>query len=99
MWYKAFSVYLTLRQGVNILFQDVDLVWFRDPFPYFHSFIAQHPNLETLAFFSDDGQRSKRYTPFYANSGFYYLLHHPRSLYFTYSIMIAMDAIQVRDME
>ena len=26
------------------------------------------------AFFSDDGQRSLRYAPFYANSGFYYLL-------------------------
>jgi hypothetical protein len=25
------------------------------------------------AFFSDDGQRSLRYSPFYANSGFYYL--------------------------
>lgn len=42
MWYKAFSIYLILREGINILFQDVDLVWFRDPFPYFHDYISQH---------------------------------------------------------
>ncbi len=44
---------------------------------------------------SDDGQRSMRYTPFYANSGFYYLLSTERSVYFTWSIMTAMDSIQV----
>ena len=47
------------------------------------------------AFFSDDGQRSMRYTPFYANSGFYYLVASERSEYFAWSIMAAMDAIQV----
>ena len=93
MWYKAFSVYLVLRHGYHVLFQDVDLVWFRDPFPYFHRYSEEHR--DALGFFSDDGQRSKRYTPFFANSGFYYLQSHERSLYFTWSIMIAMDAIQV----
>lgn len=48
------------------------------------------------AFFSDDGQRSMRYTPFYANSGFYYLVANERSTYFAWSIMAAMDAIQVQ---
>jgi hypothetical protein len=80
MWYKAFSVYLILRMKINVLFQDADLVWFKDPFPYFHSYgkdsegnviIKNSEHIE--AFFSDDGQRSLRYSPFYANSGFYYL--------------------------
>ena len=80
MWYKAFSVYLLLRLKVNVLFQDADLVWFKDPFPYFHNYgkdefgnvvIPGSDHIE--AFFSDDGQRSLRYSPFYANSGFYYL--------------------------
>ena len=44
----------------------MDLVWFKDPFPYFHNYIetarahsasGAHPD----AFFSDDGQRSLRY--------------------------------------
>lgn len=95
MWYKAFCIYLVLRQKINVLFQDVDLVWFREPFQYFQEYLAQHPETETEGFFSDDGQRSKRYTPFFANSGFYYLLATPRSEYFAWSIMIAMDAIQV----
>ena len=28
MWYKAFSVWMLLRMGFHVLFQDVDLVWF-----------------------------------------------------------------------
>ena len=79
MWYKAFALFLILRMDINVLFQDVDLVWFKDPFPYFHDYIKSS-NEKTLltgsnieGFFSDDGQRSLRYAPFYANSGFYYL--------------------------
>lgn len=92
MWYKAFSVHFILSQGINILFQDLDLVWFREPMAYFHDYMKANG---VEGFFSDDGQRSKRYTPFYANSGFYYLLATEKSVYFTWSIMIAMDAIQV----
>ena len=42
MWYKAFSVYLLLRLKINVLFQDADLVWFRDPFPYFQQVIKEN---------------------------------------------------------
>ncbi len=103
MWYKAFSVYVLLTLDIHVLFQDVDFVWFRDPFPSFTTLQSidikkigngnpQHP---IEAFFSDDGQRSKRYAPFFFNSGFYYLLSTPRSKYFGYSIITAFDAIQV----
>lgn len=101
MWFKAFSIYLVLRRGINILFQDIDLVWFKDPMPYFHKFRADNKNKSDVtgsyieAFFTDDGQRSMRYTPFYANSGFYYFTASERSEYFAWSIMIAFDAIQV----
>jgi hypothetical protein len=101
MWYKAFSVYLVLRMRMNILFQDADLVWFKDPFPYFHNYLnsTREKSLKSgsfvEAFFADDGQRSLRYAPFYANSGFYYLVASPRSEYFTWTIMTAFDAVQV----
>lgn len=101
MWYKAFSIYLVLRKGINVLFQDIDLVWFKDPMPYFHEYIRKHKARSDMtgsyieAFFTDDGQRSMRYTPFYANSGFYYFVASERSEYFAYSIMIAFDAVQV----
>ena len=101
MWYKAFSVYLLCRLRINVLFQDVDLVWFKDPFPYFKAFIAKAQAKSQLsgsfpeAFFSDDGQRSLRYSPFFANSGFYYLIASERSEWFAYSVMTAFDAVQV----
>ena len=101
MWYKAFSIFLILREGINILFQDVDLVWFKDPFPYFHEYIFNHTERSKLTgyspegFFSDDGQRTHRYTPYYANSGFYYLLSNQRTINFAWSIMQAFDTVQV----
>jgi hypothetical protein len=98
MWYKAFSVWLVLRAGYNVLFQDVDLVWFRDPFPYFKAYIeeaiatsstGQHPD----GFFSDDGQRGLRYSPFFANSGFYYLLANSKTIHFAWTILTAFDTL------
>jgi hypothetical protein len=110
MWYKAFSVYLLMRERVNVLFQDVDLVWFKDPFPYFHQFLknqsASAPMTSKIkdeggrvagvqAFFTDDGNRSKRYSPLFFNSGFYYLVYSSAAEYFSWSIMTAFDAVQV----
>lgn len=102
MWYKAFSVHVVLRLGFNVLFQDVDLVWFKKPYDYFHS--LRNQSLERFphalssqieAFFSDDGQRSLRYTPFFANSGFYYMISSPRSVYLSWAIMLSFDNVQL----
>jgi hypothetical protein len=101
MWYKAFSVHLLTARGINILFQDVDLVWFRNPFEYFKEYIATAKKRSIMTgshpegFYSDDGQRSLRYSPFFANSGFYYLLGGPKAAYLAWSIMISFDAVQV----
>jgi hypothetical protein len=100
MWYKAFSIFLLLRMDINVLFQDIDIVWFQNPFKYFRDYLAKfdaefHTTGSFIeAFFSDDGQRSMRYTPFYANSGFYYLRANRRSEYFAWSLMTAFDAVQ-----
>lgn len=93
MWYKAFSLWLSLDRGYNVLFQDLDLVWFKNPFEFF----KEHRNSsqgEITAFLSDDGQRSLRYTPFYANSGFYYIVSTPSNINFAYSVMTAFDILQ-----
>jgi hypothetical protein len=100
MWFKAFSVWLTLRVGMNVIFQDVDLVWFKEPYSYFREYgeraaTAHHNGEQPDAYFSDDGQRgSIRYSPFYANSGFYYLRNNPKTLYFAYSVMTSFDTMQ-----
>lgn len=90
MWYKAFSVWLVMRLRFNVLFQDVDLVWFRDPFPYLHSFKSP-VGLRVDSFWQDDGQRGIRYTPFYGNSGFYYVRWSPRTEHWAWSVVTAYD--------
>ena len=45
-----------------------------DPFPYFQE-------LDEDILFMDDGARTPRYTPFFVNSGFYYVKHNERTLY------------------
>lgn len=100
MWYKAFSVWLILKLGYNVLFQDVDIIWFKDPFPYFHDSIRKfreaHPTKSPPeAFLSDDGQRTTvRYAPFYANSGFYYLVSNPKTVNLAWNIMSSFDVMQ-----
>ena len=94
MWYKSFSVWILLKMRFNVLFQDVDLVWFKEPFSYFasHSHVGQ---TQTDAFFSDDGQRGLRYAPFYANSGFYFLKANSRTEYLAWLTLLAFDSVKV----
>eukprot|EP01041_Mallomonas_annulata_P006168 gene6168-12500_t len=68
------SVYLALAAGFDVLFQDVDLVWMRDPRPLLQAMVHD-------AVFMDDGARTPRFTPFFANTGFYYLRHNARALH------------------
>lgn len=74
MWFKTTSVYLALTAGYEVLFQDVDLVWLKNPIAYLQS-------LSGDMIFMDDGARTPRYTPFFVNSGFYYVKHNPKTLY------------------
>jgi hypothetical protein len=74
MWLKITSVYIALTSGYNVLFQDTDLVWFRNPIPYLEK-------MKEDITFMDDGARSPRFTPFFANSGFYYMKYNKRVLY------------------
>jgi len=80
MWFKTTSVFLALNAGFDVLFQDVDLVWIADPIPYLRS-------LDYDVSFMDDGARTPRYTPFFVNSGFYYMKHNARTLFFMEKMM------------
>jgi hypothetical protein len=99
MWYKSFSLWILLKMNYNVLFQDVDLVWFINPFPYFYNnnrnnIRNNNNNSSTDGFFSDDGQRGLRYAPFYANSGFYFLKSNQRTVYFSWLVLCAYDSIK-----
>lgn len=94
MWYKAFSLHVLLRMGFHVLFQDVDLVWFKDPFPHLHRNMQNdRGEFEYEAYLSDDGARAIRYSPFFANSGFYYLRSTESTRSFSYSVMLGFDIL------
>lgn len=73
MWLKVTAVYVALAAGYDVLFQDTDIVWFRNPLP-----LLQKVTVDTT--FMDDGARTIRFTPFFENSGFYFLRYNPRTL-------------------
>ena len=80
MWFKTTSVFLATSCGFDALFQDVDLVWTQNPIPYLRS-------LDADISFMDDGARTPRYTPFFVNSGFYFVKYNARTMYFQEKMM------------
>jgi hypothetical protein len=68
MWLKTFSVYIALEAGADVLFQDVDNVWNEDPIPALRA-ASERYNTQWM----DDGARTRRFAPYFANSGFFYL--------------------------
>ena len=67
MWLKVTSVYIALAAGFDVIFQDADLVWIKDPVPILHSF------KDYDMIFMDDGARTPRFTPLFTNTGFYFV--------------------------
>jgi len=86
------SVYSCLRLGVDVLFQDADVVWWRDPRPFFRASGGSGAPVHNSAdghdaYFQNDGARSQRYSPFSANTGFYYLRSTPRANYLMHDLL------------
>ncbi len=65
--YKNAIIYDMLQLGVNVLFQGVDLVWFKDPLPY----LLEHSNSFDILAMHDGINPLHR--PYFANSGFMYI--------------------------
>jgi len=103
---------------VDFLFQDVDVLWYKNPLPYFHnksSPIAHFDayfqvrfcscrryhgrvDCDALSYASffvlqDDGSRSLRFSPFCANSGFYFIRHNERTQYFLTALLMQSDLV------
>ncbi|MDJ0869984.1 MAG: putative nucleotide-diphospho-sugar transferase [Myxococcota bacterium] len=71
---KTAIVQDVMSLGYDVLFQDVDLVWRKDPLPY-----LLQPSLRDLdALFMHDGPH-RIYAPLHANSGFFLLRNTPAS--------------------
>ncbi|KAH8074640.1 nucleotide-diphospho-sugar transferase [Aureococcus anophagefferens] len=59
------------------------------PLPYF----AEIADDQVDTFWMDDGARSSRYTPWYANSGFYFLRANERVVFFMHRLLMSYDVI------
>lgn len=68
MFMKQFSVHLALELKRDVLFQDLDVTWLKNPMED----LAKSSEMFDVQI-QDDGARNERFQPYWANSGFYYL--------------------------
>lgn len=90
MMAKVFCVHLLTQLDFNVLFQDVDVVWHRNPLDYFLNEVAGDFDL----YFQDDGAHSVRYAPYSPNTGFYFVRAVDRTRYFFNCFVKLSDMIQ-----
>jgi hypothetical protein len=91
MYAKVVTVQLVNYLGFDVLFQDVDIIWLKNPMELFHN--QDSPLMKFDILFQDDGVRSRRYAPYSANSGFYYVRHNKRTTYLLISVLYQGDLI------
>jgi len=75
MFAKVLCVQLVNELGYDVLFQDVDIVWYKDPLDFFHN--KSLPKFDM--YFQDDGNRQDRFAPYSANTGFYFVRSNDRT--------------------
>eukprot|EP00756_Hemistasia_phaeocysticola_P045123 Hpha_TRINITY_DN18892_c0_g1::TRINITY_DN18892_c0_g1_i1::g.26412::m.26412 len=83
MWLKSLAVFIPVQLGYTTLFQDADLVWFRDPWPVISGMLKD--GADTI--WSDDGARSPRFAPYFANTGFYVIAGNSKGQMFVTDLM------------
>ncbi|KAL7580269.1 hypothetical protein ACA910_013003 [Epithemia clementina (nom. ined.)] len=91
MMAKVYCVHLIAMLGYDVLFQDVDVVWYRNPIHYFHDENALDASFDV--YFQDDGNHALYYAPYSANTGFYYVRSNERTLHFLNSFLMAGDLV------
>mmetsp|Transcript_34868 Transcript_34868/g.73542 ORF Transcript_34868/g.73542 Transcript_34868/m.73542 type:complete len:617 (+) Transcript_34868:69-1919(+) len=89
MFAKVLCVQLVNELGHDLLFQDVDVVWYKDPLEYFHD--KSLPEFDM--YFQDDGSRQERYAPYSANTGFYYVRSNDRTRHLFRHLIYSSDLI------
>lgn len=77
--------------GYDLLFQDVDIIWYNNPINYFHD--KSNTLYDFDMYFQDDGAHSARYAPLSANSGFYYVRNNEKTRYLFTTLLYSGDLI------
>jgi hypothetical protein len=93
---KVYCVHLISQLGYDLLFQDVDIVWYKNPLPFFYidlpdknSFYAKEWDM----IFQDDGARHLFFAPYSANTGFYFVRNNRKTQYFFNQLLMTGDLI------
>lgn len=96
MMAKVYCVHLISQLGYDFLFQDVDLVWYKNPIPFFHSEVTDKSNFTAMDWdmvFQDDGARTLFFAPYSANTGFYFVRNNKTTKYFFNQLLMMGDLI------
>lgn len=89
MLVKVLAVQWVVSLGYHVLFQDIDIVWYEDPVPYFRT----HHHAKFDVVLQDDGARSVRFAPYSGNSGVYYVKNLPKTRYLMNRMVLAADFV------
>eukprot|EP00629_Pelagomonadales_sp_RCC1024_P005962 CAMPEP_0119296616 /NCGR_PEP_ID=MMETSP1329-20130426/50660_1 /TAXON_ID=114041 /ORGANISM="Genus nov. species nov., Strain RCC1024" /LENGTH=466 /DNA_ID=CAMNT_0007297553 /DNA_START=61 /DNA_END=1457 /DNA_ORIENTATION=- len=87
MWLKLTCVYLVNNLGYDLLFQDADLYWWKQPWEFF----GARPDVDT--FWMDDGARTSRFAPHFPNTGYYLIRHNARTAVFCETLVGMYDVV------
>merc|ERR1711862_150012 len=77
----------------NFLFQDVDIIWYKNPLDFFHNNSSNNSLRNFDILLSRDGNNQLRFSPFYANSGFYYVRSNDKTRYLFTTFVYAGDLL------
>lgn len=85
---KVISIQLVNWLGYDVLFQDVDVVWYKNPI---QNLKTSFQDFDVL--FQEDGAHSVRYSPYSANSGFYFVRYNEQTRHLLTRMLYAGDTI------
>jgi Nucleotide-diphospho-sugar transferase len=91
MMAKVYCVQQMVWLGYNVLFQDVDVIWYQHPLSH-----ITHTETDTEpydVYFQDDGNHAIYYGPYSANTGFYYVRNNDKTRHFFNALLLQGDLI------
>jgi Nucleotide-diphospho-sugar transferase len=87
---KVYGVHLLVLLGYDVLLQDVDVLWLRNPLEFLSS--SRFKSFDVI--FQDDGSRIPRFAPYFANTGFFFVKNNDRTVYLFNHLIRMGDVIK-----
>jgi len=89
----VYCIHLISQLGYDFLFQDVNVVWYKDPLSWFNSEKPDHPVKKWDMIYQDEGGRSVFSAPYSGDTGFYFVRNNQKTLYFFNQLLMMGDLI------